>query len=588
MAIKATAQETIIDITDAYSVYLTCASYTFPGTTTTAKAGSCATSVIAMRGAEQVKTSVDATKITKPAGVNVTAVANESGATDLTISVTTAVTGPGKVSIPVLVDGQAQFTVEFSFGVAFTGSTGATGVGVKSIVEQYAQSDSATTAPVSGWTGVYPAWVDGKYLWTRSVITYTDNSSKQTQPICVTGGKGQTGAQGGTGATGVGIKTVDVQYYLSTSATELAGGTWTTTAPAWQNGKYMWSKTVTVYTDGKKVESDPACITGSQGATGPQGPQGPAGPTGNPGANGHMLYGVCTTAAGTAAKTVNINGFALYAGVTIAVTFQYGNTAASPTIDVNGTGAKLIYTNGVKYMYAGTWQCVTLVYDPAGYWYVCSQPVYANTATIGNPAGGNAYIDGDSFDIRKGSTTLATFSNANVELGKDSRTARVSFCGGQSAITGKTGSTRDNIWIESGDVILNASGYITLQGAGVEIPTYLTLQGSTIRDFVTDSGKSGVWEYCLWKSGRVELWAQWLNFNNANGFFWIGSYALPWSLSGYTAQLSVHATDHIIEETELTHFVNINSGYVDVILARRTGVIGGPNYKASVYITGKR
>lgn len=311
MAIKATAQETIIDITDAYSVYLTCASYTFPGTTTTAKAGSCATSVIAMRGAEQVKTSIDATKITKPAGVEVAAVANESGATDLTISVTTAVTGPGKVSIPVLVDGQAQFTVEFSFGVAFTGSTGATGVGVKSIVEQYAQSDSATTAPVSGWTGEYPAWVDGKYLWTRSVITYTDNSSKQTQPICVTGGKGQTGAQGGTGATGVGIKTVDVQYYLSTSATELAGGTWTTTAPAWQNGKYMWSKTVTVYTNGKQVESDPACITGSQGATGPQGPQGqtgaqgPQGNAGKPGADAIVM--IITSSNGTIFKNSNID-----------------------------------------------------------------------------------------------------------------------------------------------------------------------------------------------------------------------------------------------------------------------------------------
>lgn len=133
------------------------------------------------------------------------------------------------------------------------------------------------------------------------------------------------------------------------------------------------------------------------------------GKPGDAGANGHMLYGVCDTAAGTAAKTVNINGFSLYAGVTIAVMFQNGNTAISPTINVNGTGAKSIYTNGVKYMYAGIRQCVLLVYDSSGYWYVCSQPVYADTATIGNPIGGNVFVDGDSVDIRKGSKVLSQF-----------------------------------------------------------------------------------------------------------------------------------------------------------------------------------
>lgn len=127
MAIKASAQETIIDITDAYAVYLTCASYTFPGTTTGAKAGSCATSVIAMRGADQVETSVDASAVTKPSGVSVSATKQDDGSTALSISVTTSVTTPGKVTIPVTVDGAAEFTLEFSFGIALTGKTGAAG-----------------------------------------------------------------------------------------------------------------------------------------------------------------------------------------------------------------------------------------------------------------------------------------------------------------------------------------------------------------------------------------------------------------------------------------------------------------------------
>lgn len=58
MAIKTSDQISIVDVTDAYSVILTSDSYTFPGTTSAAKAGSCTTQIIAMRGAEQMPASV--------------------------------------------------------------------------------------------------------------------------------------------------------------------------------------------------------------------------------------------------------------------------------------------------------------------------------------------------------------------------------------------------------------------------------------------------------------------------------------------------------------------------------------------------
>jgi hypothetical protein len=311
MAIKASAQETIIDITDAYSVYLTCASYTFPGGISSAKAGSCKTSVIAMRGADQVTAVVDSASVVKPAGVSVSVANGEDGTSELTISVTTAVTAPGKVTIPVTVDGQAEFTLEFSYGIALTGATGATGVGVKSIVEEYYLSTSNTTQTGGSWLTAPPAWANGKYMWTRSIITYTDNSTKQTAPICVTGSKGSTGATGSTGAAGVGIKSVDVQYYLSTSSASLTGGSWSTTPPAWANGKFMWSKTVTTYTNGKSEETEPVCITGAKGQTGDtgaQGPQGPQGPQGNAGAPGSdALVMVITSSNGTIFKNSKIS-----------------------------------------------------------------------------------------------------------------------------------------------------------------------------------------------------------------------------------------------------------------------------------------
>ena len=57
-------------------------------------------------------------------------------------------------------------------------------------------------------------------------------------------------------------------------------------------------------------------------------------------------YGSCSTAAGTAAKTVSCSGFALVTGAEITVKFTVTNTAANPTLNVNSTGAKAIYYNG--------------------------------------------------------------------------------------------------------------------------------------------------------------------------------------------------------------------------------------------------
>ncbi|WP_018592630.1 phage tail spike protein [Terrisporobacter glycolicus] len=61
---------------------------------------------------------------------------------------------------------------------------------------------------------------------------------------------------------------VDVMFYLSTSNTELIGGTWQTTAPEWTEGKYMWQKTVTTLGNGHTKETNPTCIAGAKGDSG--------------------------------------------------------------------------------------------------------------------------------------------------------------------------------------------------------------------------------------------------------------------------------------------------------------------------------
>lgn len=64
------------------------------------------------------------------------------------------------------------------------------------------------------------------------------------------------------------------------------------------------------------------------------------------GTSNRANYGTCSTAAATAAKTVSCTGFGLVTGAEITVRFTVTNTAANPTLNVNGTGAKPIYYRG--------------------------------------------------------------------------------------------------------------------------------------------------------------------------------------------------------------------------------------------------
>lgn len=63
------------------------------------------------------------------------------------------------------------------------GNTGATGVGVKKIVEQYCLSTSAEKPVNAIWGIEVPAWEQGKYIWTRTEVTWTDGSVTYTDAL---------------------------------------------------------------------------------------------------------------------------------------------------------------------------------------------------------------------------------------------------------------------------------------------------------------------------------------------------------------------------------------------------------------------
>lgn len=64
------------------------------------------------------------------------------------------------------------------------------------------------------------------------------------------------------------LNSVSIEYYVSTSAVALQGGSWSTTTPQWQEGKYIWQRINYGKVNGTTTYSTPVCIQGAKGEDG--------------------------------------------------------------------------------------------------------------------------------------------------------------------------------------------------------------------------------------------------------------------------------------------------------------------------------
>lgn len=177
------------------------------------------------------------------------------------------------------------------------GLPGKNGVGIKNTVITYGLSDNETAQPTN-WTANPPALVKGKYLWTKTVWTYTDDTSETGYQKTYVARDGNDGNNGIAGKDGVGIKKTTITYAVGTSGTTAPTSGWNSQVPNVPAGQYLWTKTVWTYTDntnetgysvskvGEKGEKGDKGERGAQGERGPQGLQGPQGIQGIPGVKG--------------------------------------------------------------------------------------------------------------------------------------------------------------------------------------------------------------------------------------------------------------------------------------------------------------
>ena len=201
------------------------------------------------------------------------------------------------------------------------GLPGKNGVGIKNTTVTYGLSDNETAQPTN-WTANPPALVKGKYLWTKTVWTYTDDTSETGYQKTYVAKDGNNGNDGIAGKDGVGIKKTTITYAVGTSGTTAPTSGWDSQVPNVPAGQYLWTKTIWTSTDNtsetgysvsKIGEKGEKGERGAQGERGPQGLQGPQGIQGIPGVKGvdgktqytHIAYADTTIGGGFSQTDTN-------------------------------------------------------------------------------------------------------------------------------------------------------------------------------------------------------------------------------------------------------------------------------------------
>lgn len=146
-------------------------------------------------------------------------------------------------------------------------------VSVKTSEVSYQAGDSGTEVTFGVWSPEPVLAGAGKYLWTRTIITYTDGSSTTSYSVSKNGDDGAPGNPGDPGQNGVGIEDIAKYYLASAQNTGITTSThgWTTAMQQiTPEKKYLWSYENTAYTNGTSINTTPVIIGvhGDNGADG--------------------------------------------------------------------------------------------------------------------------------------------------------------------------------------------------------------------------------------------------------------------------------------------------------------------------------
>ena len=121
--------------------------------------------------------------------------------------------------------------------------------------------DGTTTPAKPTGDGTLNGWhtdLTDAVVWLSQKVAASASSGTWGTPVRIVGADGKPGTKGDDG---VSVTSTEVEYYLSTSETELSGGTWQPAAPTITDGTYLWSRTKITYSDGQTAYTGAYCIS---------------------------------------------------------------------------------------------------------------------------------------------------------------------------------------------------------------------------------------------------------------------------------------------------------------------------------------
>ena len=233
------------------------------------------------------------------------------------------------------------------------GQDGKDGRGVLSTEVSYQAGTSGTIAPTGAWSPDIPSVNAGQYLWTKTVINYTDSTSTTLYSVA------KMGTNGSAGSAGKGITSITEYYLASSSNTGITNSTpgWTTTVQTMSTSKkYLWNYERINYTDGSSTTSSPCIIgvygdTGATGQTGPKGDKGEKGDTGATGATGPTGPQGATGATGNGISSITNYYLATSAGSGVTTATSGWTTTVQSVITSKKylwNYERIAYTNGTS------------------------------------------------------------------------------------------------------------------------------------------------------------------------------------------------------------------------------------------------
>lgn len=229
-------------------------------------------------------------------------------------------------------------------------------------------------------------------------------------------------------------------------------------------------------------------------------------------------YAACSVAAGTAAKTASVTGgtFALEAGSRVTVKFANANTASTPTLNINSTGAKNIYHKGAqitsgtnKSLLAGA---VDFIYDGTQ-WHLVGNYIDTNT-TYSSKSAASGGTD----------VSLVTTGEKATWNAKTSNTGTVTSVATGAGLTGGTitgtGTIKAKLRSETAltidssaatttsgrvyPVAVDKSGYLSVNVPWTDNDTKYTHPTTSGNKHIPSGGSSG--QVLIWSSDGTAVW----------------------------------------------------------------------------------